>query len=147
MEDLDELFQNLPDDEEEPVFSKRSICVRCSRPSGNSCLCPAFPAAPVSTRGGVIILQHPKEAKRRLSTVPIIQNVLDKIWVIKGRQFDHPRHPILDALLSAARTDPPLPIILLFPGMPPSPLRCLRAAVPTARNVLSMLQHLGLSLL
>lgn len=65
-------------------MAKRKLCVGCGRPI-KVCLCDVL--LPVSSTVKVILLQDKHEAKHALSTVPIINNMLQGTEVHIGEQF------------------------------------------------------------
>jgi DTW domain-containing protein YfiP len=58
----------------------RQVCGRCTRPT-SVCYCQWLPARPLDTHGGVLILQHPHEQSKKLRTVPILNQCLERCWV------------------------------------------------------------------
>jgi DTW domain-containing protein YfiP len=65
--------------------SKRQLCNKCVRPI-NVCLCSAL--LPVFSAVDIVILQDKREAKHPLSTVPIINGMLQASRVFVGEVFD-----------------------------------------------------------
>ena len=73
--------------------SYRSYCTRCHRPP-STCLCHALPTKPLSLSSPyltirVLILQHPREARKRkrTGTVPLIGLCLEEVSVCVGTRF------------------------------------------------------------
>ncbi|KAL7547863.1 hypothetical protein ACHAWF_011137 [Thalassiosira exigua] len=65
----------------------REICIGCNRPTP-LCVCPSLPEKLIETSTSVLILQHPRERRRRsLSTVPLMPLVLEKCSLKVGYQF------------------------------------------------------------
>lgn len=65
----------------------REICNRCIRPP-ELCVCQSLPKELINTSTAVLILQHPRERRRRsLSTVPLMPLVLKKCEVKSGYRF------------------------------------------------------------
>eukprot|EP00953_Heterococcus_sp_UTEX-ZZ885_P017554 9821-Heterococcus_DN1.PRE.2 len=86
-----------------PDYANRPMCRRCKR-SEHVCVCAALPPAPVHTATKVIILQHPAEARRRItSTVPLIGLCLQNCDTIISNDFDL-NHPVLQAAFSPTAT-------------------------------------------
>lgn len=92
--------------------SPRELCGRCSRPP-SLCVCGALPAGgPVRTRTRVLILQHPNERrKRHVSTVPLLQLVLEKAEVKFGYRFGADELEAVRNEIEAGRAP-----LLLYPG-------------------------------
>lgn len=96
-----------------PSAERRKECSRCQRPA-SVCLCDSLPPRPLATRGQVIILQHPAEAKKRLATVPLLSKCIANCHVLPGRTYKAGKHEVLrQAVESAERGTQPL--FLLFP--------------------------------
>lgn len=87
------------------------MCSRCHRPP-SLCVCRSLPDAPRRTATSVLVLQHPRERRRRsLSTVPLLPLVLERCEVRVGYAFAPEE---LEAVTTCvARGRQPL---LLFPG-------------------------------
>lgn len=89
----------------------RETCERCARPP-ILCVCQSLPEELISTSTSILILQHPRERRRRsLSTVPLMPLVLDKCTVKVGFSFTPDELDIFRE--SVARGKKPL---LLYPG-------------------------------
>lgn len=88
----------------------RSSCSCCGRPLA-ACLCHALPSAPLRNRTRhVIVLTHPAEMKRSLtSTSQLLPQLLERSTTIVGRLFRPGDNAILDAALAQRDT------LLLFP--------------------------------
>lgn len=95
-------------------WSAREMCSNCRRPN-RVCLCSALPLERIPTATQILILQHPKEFRRRktISTVPLIPLVLQNVSICVGYNFNQPEDVelIRDAL---DRGEKPF---LLFPGL------------------------------
>mmetsp|Transcript_31116 Transcript_31116/g.81662 ORF Transcript_31116/g.81662 Transcript_31116/m.81662 type:complete len:248 (-) Transcript_31116:657-1400(-) len=105
--ELDFFFE---EDEDDGVCSKREECPNCFRPK-TVCICAFFPETKIVTRTRVIIVQHPKEQKRKIRTVPLLEKCIDQgtlLIVRKGKVRS------LEALIPP--TWQGLPKVLLFPG-------------------------------
>ncbi len=90
--------------------SNRTICARCARPTPVACLCGVLPQAPAATSRRVIVLTHPAEMKRSLtSTSKLLGVLLERAVTIVGRIFREGEHPMLDEALAQRDT------LLLFP--------------------------------
>ena len=63
----------------------RAVCGRCLRPAPVGCFCADLPASAVETQGALLVLQHPHEAKRKLSTTQVLPLCLAKCKVVKTR--------------------------------------------------------------
>ena len=66
-------------------MTPRIRCDRCKRPLGASCICSALPPAPVALSTRVLILQHPREARKAIATVPLIPLCLRDVEVVRAR--------------------------------------------------------------
>ncbi|CAN0020329.1 unnamed protein product, partial [Choristocarpus tenellus] len=65
-----------------PTIQSRPICARCNRPT-QVCVCLAMPFKALATSTRFVILQHPAEAKRRVTgTVPLIRLCLSNCRVV-----------------------------------------------------------------
>lgn len=84
-----------------------------------TCWC-QFITKKLNTRSRVIILQHPHEEKRRLTTVPILKLGLedDKCLIYKGKKFPNPKHDkeLIDILSNTEKS------LLLYPSKDALPL-------------------------
>ncbi len=85
----------------------RASCAGCGRPA-SVCLCGAFPDPPLAIRGRVIVVQHPFEAKKPLSTTSYIAKCLraGSVDVLVGRgprmgTFEVLRRAVSDARAGA----------------------------------------------
>jgi DTW domain-containing protein YfiP len=124
-----------------PEYANRPLCGRCKR-SEHVCVCAALPCAPVQTATKVskivsqapptfvwgsanppalhllqvIILQHPAEARRRItSTVPLIGLCLENCDTIISNDFDM-QHPLLKAALIAIDSEAANVPLVLYPS-------------------------------
>jgi len=89
----------------------REVCNRCSRPPP-LCVCQSLPNDLIDTSTSVLILQHPRERRRKsLSTVPLMPLVLKKCAVRVGYEFTPDELDLVAEYI--ARGQKPL---LLFPG-------------------------------
>jgi len=103
--------------EDDTSRAGRRVCARCLRPAAQDCLCSALPPDLLDTRGCVVVLQHPHEARRTLASVPLLAASLRKLRVVRSRGFKPGRDALLDAVLAAARRETdPLPLFLLWPA-------------------------------
>ena len=91
------------------VSTPRTLCERCDRPP-TQCLCASLPRSPIQTSTRVLVLQHPKEARRRIASVPLIPLCLENVDVVKGVCFDDKLSQIQEALTEGFEP------LLLFPG-------------------------------
>ena len=90
----------------------REMCERCSRPPP-LCVCQSLPEQLIDTSTHVLILQHPRERRRKsLSTVPLMPLVLEKCTVKTGYGFEVQQLDLVTECLG--RGQKPL---LLFPGL------------------------------
>ena len=111
--------------------SYRSYCPRCQRPAP-TCLCHALPRdGPIALPNlRVLILQHPREARKRkrTSTVPLIGLCLDDVTICVGTRFgcdDDNKEQKLASCPEALRevlNKPGEDVILLYPGETALPL-------------------------
>lgn len=89
----------------------RDTCERCARPP-DLCICESLPDRPISTSTTILVLQHPRERRRKsLSTVPLMPLVLDRIQVKVGFDFVADDLELVKDYLDSGRTP-----LLLFPG-------------------------------
>jgi len=89
----------------------REICEGCNRPPP-LCVCQSLPEQLIDTSTSVLILQHPRERRRKsLSTVPLMPLVLKKCTVQTGYNFTPQQLNLVTECLG--RGQKPL---LLFPG-------------------------------
>lgn len=111
----------------------RAVCDRCHRPMPQACVCEALPSPPIALAEGsrVIVLRHPRERKRRLATVPLLQLGLQDacIDVLDGRRFPLNAEPnaSLAAAVDAARAEN-LRMLVLYPGPGARDLAALAAS-------------------
>ncbi|KAG5055123.1 hypothetical protein JHK85_007633 [Glycine max] len=80
---------------EEPHRQRRSICSNCDRPS-RVCLCHALPLPPIQTTTQILIIQHPHEARHKLSTTPILTKSLLRASSLTARRLRRGLSPLLD---------------------------------------------------
>ena len=88
----------------------RAVCARCGRPQ-SACWCAAVPeACPLETSGVALVLQHPSERKRPLTTAPLLPACVSRCAVLTGRR--------LPPWLADKLNDPEgaAPVLLLYPG-------------------------------
>ncbi len=114
-----------------PSSGRRAICTRCARPTPVACLCGVLPQAPVATSYHIIVLTHPSETKRSLtSTSQLLGLLLEGAVTIVGRIFREGEHPVLDKALAHRDT------LLLFPRSDafklPTQLDCPSSACGTS---------------
>ena len=117
--------------EEASPSSYRSYCPRCQRPAP-TCLCHALPRdGPISLPNiRVLILQHPREARKRkrTSTVPLIGLCLDDVTICVGTRFgcgddnEGKGHASCPEALREVLNKPGEDVILLYPGETALPL-------------------------
>ncbi|XP_067931871.1 tRNA-uridine aminocarboxypropyltransferase 2-like [Watersipora subatra] len=103
---------------------KRETCERCRRPA-TVCWCPFLPS-PIDIKTRVIILQHPYEGKRRLSTTPMLVNGLAQgsCTILLGSRFNVSRYPLLEEVVGAPNT------VLLYPDSSAVPINTLPTDKP-----------------
>ena len=65
----------------------RMLCKACDRPA-RTCLCPYLPAPRVPNALHVIVLMHPKELERKITTVKLAALSLASCDVLVGRELD-----------------------------------------------------------
>lgn len=65
----------------------RAICKACDRPA-RTCICPYLPKPRVPNELHVIVLMHPKELERKITTVKLAALSLAKCDVLVGRELD-----------------------------------------------------------
>ncbi|KOM38768.1 hypothetical protein LR48_Vigan03g215000 [Vigna angularis] len=111
-----------------PEPQRRSICSNCDRPT-RVCLCHALPFPPIQTATRILIVQHPHEARHKLSTTPILNKSLLRASSVTSRRLRRGLSPILD------RSPPAL---YLFPSSASSttPALHISAVRPSADLVL-----------
>ena len=97
--------------EEERSRVARETCRRCYRPPA-LCICQALPDKPIRTSTSVLILQHPRERRRKsLSTTPLVDLVLEKCTVKVGYNFlPDPLDLVQECIAKGMKP------LLLFPG-------------------------------
>ena len=89
----------------------REICQRCIRPP-ELCVCESLPEQLIDTSTSILILQHPRERRRKsLSTVPLMPLVLKRCIVKTGYNFTPEQLDLITDCIG--RGQKPL---LLFPG-------------------------------
>ncbi|MCG8614252.1 MAG: DTW domain-containing protein [Pseudomonadales bacterium] len=91
----------------------RKICPVCSRPLA-SCYCAHI--SKIDNQLPVVILQHPDETKKALSTVPILELSLTRCSVYRGLDFNHQQE--LQGLIHNAAVQ----VALLFPAKHAKPI-------------------------
>ncbi|KAK7378152.1 hypothetical protein VNO80_03589 [Phaseolus coccineus] len=111
-----------------PEPRHRSICTNCDRPT-RVCVCHALPLPPIQTATRILIVQHPHEARHKLSTTPILNKSLLRASSVTSRRLRQGLSPILD------RSPPAL---YLFPSSATSttPALHISAVRPSADLVL-----------
>nr|XP_023920450.1 DTW domain-containing protein 2-like [Quercus suber]POF00273.1 dtw domain-containing protein 2 [Quercus suber] len=110
--------------EPEPPQPRRPICSKCSRPN-RVCLCETLPAQPIPTKTHIVIIQHPHEARHKLSTVPLLTKCLLNSTTVVTRRLRRGLSPLLDQ-------SPPA--VYLFPPTPSSPAVTLSQSQPQPQN-------------
>lgn len=96
---------------EERSREARITCNRCQRPP-TLCVCQSLPEKPIITSTHVLILQHPRERRRKsLSTTPLVNLVLDKCTVKCGYNFKPDELDLVQECFAKGRKP-----LLLFPG-------------------------------
>lgn len=96
---------------EERSRGARETCSRCHRPP-TLCVCKSLPDKPIRTSTHVLILQHPRERRRKsLSTTPLVDLVLEKCTVKVGYNFTPDQLDLVQECLAKGRKP-----LLLFPG-------------------------------
>jgi DTW domain-containing protein YfiP len=103
------------------------MCPSCGRPL-SACWCKF--AQFVRTPHRIVVLQHPREARRALGSVRVLRRVLEHVVVCVGIDFGH------DPQVLAARTDPLRRRLLLFPRDSPNRLEPAAARGPLTIFVL-----------
>tara|TARA_B110000208_G_scaffold182092_1_gene233476 strand:- start:1854 stop:2981 length:1128 start_codon:yes stop_codon:yes gene_type:complete len=99
---------------------QRSLCTRCSRPPV-VCICAALPASTIAIETRVVIVQHPREARKRIvGSVPLIQLVLGAACTVVVS--DVVRFGLDEALDEALGEKGSGRTVLLFPGATSTPL-------------------------
>ncbi|KAK9987460.1 hypothetical protein SO802_032411 [Lithocarpus litseifolius] len=113
-------IQTTAESEPEPPQLRRPICSKCSRPT-RVCLCETLPAQPIPTKTQIVIIQHPHEARHKLSTVPVLTKCLLNSTTVVTRRLRPGLSPLLDQ-------SPPA--VYLFPPTPSSPAVTLSPSQP-----------------
>ena len=111
---------------------RRIPCARCQRPLP-VCLCSALPNQPgLPNRTRVVILRHPKEAKRKVvTTAPLVELCLRDCQIVTGTQL-----PLDDAGVVDVATGDGRRWLLLYPGDGAVPVGELDNSVPSTLFVL-----------
>eukprot|EP00250_Pteridium_aquilinum_P009148 c18471_g1_i1 orf=55-1362(+) len=97
----------------------RQRCSGCERPL-SVCLCSQLPSPPLQTRTCVVVLQHPHEARHKLSTLPVLTKCLANCHVLQGRRFQPGCSPLLDSFFTL--NAPNSHALLLFPTSTAQPI-------------------------
>jgi DTW domain-containing protein YfiP len=110
---------------------KRKICERCARPSPASCICSALPSEPLAlSNTRLIVLQHPKECKRKNSSLPLIELSLGNNWKTSGDKLAEKKEDftmykivarrwgeqVVDPAVWNTVNNPDEPVLLCFPS-------------------------------
>lgn len=66
------------------VEHPRSVCRRCRRPARQHCVCAELPPAPIAVQTRVLILQHPRESRKAMCSVPLIPLCLREAEVVQA---------------------------------------------------------------
>ncbi len=89
----------------------RKICNHCKRVPV-LCICKSLPPKLISTSTNVLVLQHPREFRRKsLSTVPLMPLVLEKCLIKVGYNFTPDQLELVQECLDKGQKP-----LLLFPG-------------------------------
>jgi len=89
----------------------REICQRCIRPP-ELCVCESLPEQLIDTSTTILILQHPRERRRKsLSTVPLMPLVIKKCIVKTGYNFTPDELDLVTDCIDSGQKP-----LLLFPG-------------------------------
>lgn len=100
--------ERLLSDKQQAMSSLNAPCIHCFRPHGY-CLCSMV--VPVETKNKIVILMHPKEAKReRVGTGRLTHLSLPNSKLLVGDNFHQ------DQDLQALLNDPNFQSVLLYPG-------------------------------
>jgi len=99
---------------------RRERCASCSRPS-SVCLCEGIPKTPLSTRGAVVVLQHPLERRRKLRTLQCVEQILENVHVLRGRDFPSGKNETFDRMVELGSQGKP--IVVLYPGADVRPIQ------------------------
>jgi DTW domain-containing protein YfiP len=62
---------------------RRVLCVRCARPVA-TCVCGALPKAPIALTTRVLVLQHPREAKKAVGSVRLLPLCLEHVQIVEA---------------------------------------------------------------
>ena len=90
----------------------REICQRCIRPP-ELCVCESLPDQLIDTSTTILILQHPRERRRKsLSTVPLMPLVIKNCIVKTGYNFTPDRLDLVTDCIDSGQKP-----LLLFPGV------------------------------
>jgi len=122
---MDEFFDALPmmdGDDGEPTAAaettRRAHCDHCDRPQ-RVCICAALPDPPITSAIRVVVLVHPKEFERKVTTVPLAALSLAHCDVLVGRDLGAflgtGGCPALDAALASGHAEAGTTAVL-FPG-------------------------------
>lgn len=90
---------------------RRKTCSVCDRPE-STCLCSILPPVQLDTNADILILQHPKEARRKMSSVPLLSRCLRHCHVVVGEVFE----PGIDATIDQHIFNASGQTYLVFPG-------------------------------
>ncbi|KAI5059876.1 hypothetical protein GOP47_0024296 [Adiantum capillus-veneris] len=86
------------------------------------CLCAELPSPPLpTTRTTVVVLQHPHEARHKLSTLPLLAKCIANCHILHGRRFHAGASPLLD-FFSSHHPSPFFQALLLFPTPSAQPI-------------------------
>ena len=97
------------------TVKRRETCKTCTNPL-KSCLCEALPDKKDFLQYNVIILQHPKEARKKsLNTVLLLKLCIENCFVYVDIDFSQGRYPILDKALDN-NSNSNLINYILYPG-------------------------------
>ena len=66
-----------------PTPQRRVICGRCARPAA-TCVCDALPPAPIALTTRVLVLQHPREAKKAIGSVHLLPLCLEHVEIVEA---------------------------------------------------------------
>ena len=62
---------------------RRVLCRRCARPSA-TCVCAALPPSPIALTTRVLVLQHPREAKKPIGSVRLLPLCLKHVHIVEA---------------------------------------------------------------
>lgn len=89
----------------------RELCSNCQRVPV-LCVCPSLPSELLDVSTHILVLQHPREFRRKsLSTVPLLPLILKKFTIKVGYNFEPNQLQIVNDFLEKGRKP-----LLLFPG-------------------------------